>query len=357
MVFNIFRNWQAKVGSLLLAIALYINLQTQKITSKTYEIPISYPKLSQNLYYDVKRKKTYKVKLEGFKDLIKLHFQYLKLVIEPEDLHSGQNLIEVKQFKFEGLPPNGIKIIPLDGKLKVNVDTLESRTIPVEVIFEDQPPANYSRSSYKVSPNSIVISGPKQIIEKWNRYTPKISLRDQRESFARKFRISLPRSLKLVSKKKEVIIRVGIVKTSTGVPEPGEQVVVGIPVKCRNVSKDLSVSLAKSTVSLKFYSPNTLNSIQIIKGVKVWLNCKHSYDKKKSRIKPAATGYHKVNVSKSAEVANIDIIDTIPEKIKVSYKKKATKTNDDFPLTPDKENGSNGKNNIDPEPPESTPNP
>lgn len=330
----IFSNWQAKIGSLLLAIALYINLQTSKLTSKTYEIPIEYPELSQNLYYDARKKKTYKVRLEGFKDLISFHARLLRIIIDPDDLNAGKNLIEVK--KIEGLPPKGIKVVPLEGKIPIHVDTLESKTIRIEVFFEDELPPTYVRVGYSVTPKTMVISGPKKIVEKWNRYTPKISLKDKRESFSRKIRIRLPGSLSLVSKKRDILVRVNIKREKPDGPEPGEQVVVGIPVSCRNVASTLIAKPAKKSISVKFYSPTTLNSIQIIRGLKVSMNCNHRLDSKTQKIKPDKIGYHTVEVEKKPELADIDIIYTTPDRIKVAYQIKQVKPKNELePIEPE----------------------
>ncbi|MCB1159905.1 MAG: hypothetical protein KDK45_20565 [Leptospiraceae bacterium] len=334
----IFENWQAKILSFGLAILLYLNLQSSKITTREHYIPIRYPKLGKNLFYSDKNKQVYNVKLEGHKEIINLHLQDLHIDINEDELSPGTNEIEVK--KVEGLPPKGIRVKLLEGPIKVVVDTLESRTIPIEVGFEKEPPPNYMKTSHQVSPSTLTISGPKKTIDKWNRYIAgKINLEDKRETFTRKFRINgLPGNLKLLSKAREVNVKVKIVKTSSDL---SEQMVVGVPVRCEGLKKGLEAELSKKKISIKFYSPSNLNSFQIMQGIRATVPCLNTIDPETLEIKPAGESIEKVKVNKiSADLKNVDIIEIIPESLTVKYsirKKKKKDTKKPISTQPDED--------------------
>nr|MBP9890123.1 YbbR-like domain-containing protein [Leptospiraceae bacterium] len=142
---RIFDFWQAKVGSVLLACIFYINLQNSKVLVKNINVPIEYPRLNGNLYYSKNNEKTFSIKVEGFKDLVNYHSQFMKVVIDPNELVVGENQYEVK--KVWGVPSSGIKITLLGPKLNIGVDVLSSKTMPVDINFEDDLPQGFIKSS------------------------------------------------------------------------------------------------------------------------------------------------------------------------------------------------------------------
>ncbi|HMX34640.1 MAG TPA: hypothetical protein PKC66_20565, partial [Leptospiraceae bacterium] len=108
---RLFDFWQAKIGSVLLAIIFYVNLQNSKVLVKTINVPIEYPRLTGNLYYSKNSEKTFQIRVEGFRDLVNYHSQFMKVVVDPSELTVGENQYEVK--KIWGAPSSGIKITML----------------------------------------------------------------------------------------------------------------------------------------------------------------------------------------------------------------------------------------------------
>ena len=135
----IYMNWQAKLGSFLLATLFYLNLQSSKILVKTVDIPIEYPRLPISWTYDKSNEKTLKVKVEGFRDLVNYHSQFMKIIIDPNDLSVGENLIEIK--KIWGTSSK-IKVTPEVEKIKVLIEQNTTKTIPVDILFEDDLPVS-----------------------------------------------------------------------------------------------------------------------------------------------------------------------------------------------------------------------
>jgi len=98
LLFSLFRNWKAKLISLLLATVFYINLQNSKVLIKTINVPIDYPKLTGNLTYGKNLEKTIPVRVEGLKDVVNYYSQFLKAVVDPEDLKVGVTEVPIKKF-------------------------------------------------------------------------------------------------------------------------------------------------------------------------------------------------------------------------------------------------------------------
>lgn len=316
---KIFQHWQIKLLSFILALLFYINLQSSKIVVKELNIPIEYPKLKANQLY-VKNDKTYPIKVEGFKELLDDHARFMKIKIDPNDVYPGENFIKVN--KIEGVPPNGINVTPLGGKIHVVVEKLYSKTVPLEVMFEDQPPEGYVKTNHFLKPMSIKITGPKNVLNNYNKYIlGKISLKNQKSNFVRNIKINdLPDGVKLADKFREAQIKVIITKES---PIAGEQTYEGLPVRCEGLNENLEAELSSNVVSIKFNSPVSIDSHQVMKGIKAIVPCYRAYDRINKRMIPnAKPDTVPVKIIKRAKLKNIEILNIFPDKITVKYKVK-----------------------------------
>lgn len=115
------RNWKAKLISLIIASIFYVNLQNSKVLIKTINVPIDYPKLSGNLSYAKNPEKTIPIRVEGLKDVVNYYSQFMKAVIDPEDVQLGVTEVPIK--KIVGVP-SGVKVTKLKKpcQLKLNLE-------------------------------------------------------------------------------------------------------------------------------------------------------------------------------------------------------------------------------------------
>jgi len=342
---RIFDHWQVKIGSVLLSILFYVNLQNSKILVKTMNVPIEYPKLPENLVYSKNNERAIPVKIEGVRDLVNYHSQFMKAIIDFPEPTSGENTAQVKRISNV---PNGIKVTKMSDSIVVHLESKISKTIPLEVYFEDEPRENYIKVSHTIKPARITVNGTQSSLEKLNKVSlPVISLKDRKEPFTRTFKVpDLGKNVILSAKIKEIQVRVNITATSSGV---GEQIVSGIPVKCLGLDDALEAELSDEEISLKFYSQTPLKSLDVIKGITASVPCNYTYDKALKKILPNSTPViSKVRVLKSPQMKNIEILSVMPEKIKISYRIKSAgdeKT----------ENPENSEEETAPEPPEIEP--
>ena len=333
---RLFHFWQAKIGSILLAIIFYVNLQNSKVLVKNINVPIEYPRLSGSLYYSKNNEKTYQIKVEGFRDLVNYHSQFMKVVVDPNELTLGENQYEVK--KIWGVPSSGIKVTMLGPKLNIGVDLLASKTMPVDIVFDDDLPQGYVRSSHSIKPSTITVTGPKAVVEKMSKFVlPTISLKEATESFTRTMRIpEFQKGLGLVGNIKEFQLRVNIIRDLSNI---GDQIIVQLPVKCEYLDPALDVDLSVEEVSIKFSSTTKVNSIQVIQGIQASVPCNYIYDRKTKKISPNSLPVlAKVRIVKSPDLKNIEILGVMPEKINLQYKVKPgilEKDKKDSPTTSD----------------------
>ncbi len=315
----IFENWQAKLGSFVVATLFYVYLQTSKITIKTLEIPVEYPKLNNGLVYSKNNDKFIKIKVEGLRDLVNYQTQFMKFVVDPNDLTVGENQIEIK--KIFGANINKLKITPVTNKLTVNVEQLATKNLPVEVLFEDDLPPGYYRVSYTVKPSLVTLGGPKSILDKFSKYTlGTVSLKDIRESFTRTLKpVELPPNVALLGGIKEFRLKVNILKS--GSIETGEQILKGIPIKCEKLDENLDVDFSMDEVAIKIHSGSFVKSEFLVDGIRAIVNCNYTYDPINKKIIPnSLPTVENVRILKSSSLQNIEILSVIPDKITISYR-------------------------------------
>ncbi len=315
----IFHNWFAKLLSFLVAILFYLNLQASKLTVKTIEVPIEYPRLSASFLYGKNNPKTLKVRVEGFKDLVNYHSQFLKVTIDQNDLRVGENTIEVK--KFWGTSPR-IKVVPENETIVVNVEHTFSKSVPVDVSFEGDLPSNLIKTSYTIKPNMITLSGNKDILDSITKYTlGKVNLSNTKESTSLSLRPpEPPKGTTIIGGIREYQVRVNILRVSSST---GEQVFGGIPLRCEGKNENLVAILSQDEVSIKFNSSVPFNNIDIFQGIKATVPCNYSYDPRTRKIIPNNNPVSgKVRVTKSNNLKSIEILSVVPEKVTIQYRVK-----------------------------------
>nr|WP_246048812.1 YbbR-like domain-containing protein [Leptospira sarikeiensis] len=313
-------NWQAKLGSILLATLFYINLQNSKILVREVNIKIEYPKLSGGLVIGKGSDTTFPVKVEGVRDYVNFYTPSLKAYISPTDLHPGENIVNV--VRFGGTMP-GLRIskIPGKDKVKIIVESNISRTLVFDPKFQGDPPKDYIKSSHFVSPASLVVVGNPSEFDKLGRVSlPQISLKDKTKTFTQKFKVpDLPTGLRYRDNIKEVSVTVNIVADSS---TPGESIVLGVPVKCDSLDKNLEAEFSEQEVSVKLQSKTPLRSIQIIKGLSARVVCANKYDPKTKKILPDNKPVMaKVRLEKDNKtLKSVEIQGVFPDRISILYR-------------------------------------
>ncbi|EQA36258.1 YbbR-like protein [Leptospira inadai serovar Lyme str. 10] len=317
MLKTLLSNWQAKLGSVILAIVFYINLQNSKILVREVNIKIDYPKLSGGMMIAKGSDVTFPVKVEGVRDYVNFYSPSLKAYISAADLHPGENFVNVVRI---GGVPAGLRVTRLKDKVKIIVDSNISRTLTLDVKFTGDPPKDYVKSSHFISPANLVVIGNHAQLEKLGRITlPAISLKDKTESFTVKQKLpELPSGLRYRENVKEISIRVSIIANSS---TPGESIVLGVPVKCQSLDKNLEAEFSEQEISVKLQSKTPLRSIQIIKGLSATVACTHKYDPKTKKLVPDNKPVlAKVRLTKAPALKSVDIQSFFPDRISILYR-------------------------------------
>ncbi|PJZ46666.1 CdaR family protein [Leptospira brenneri] len=315
---KIARNWKAKLVSLIIASIFYVNLQNSKVLIKTINVPVDYPKLSGNLNYSKNPEKTIPVRVEGLKDVVNYYSQFMKAVIDPEDVQLGVTEIPIK--KIVGVP-SGVKVTKLKKTVPVEIESRGLKVVPLEVVFEGAPPANFEKLTQIVSPQKVTLSGKPQDLEKITKVIlPEISLVDKKEPFARTVRIpDLPKGVNVLGSK-DVTVNVNIIPLSY---KTGEQTAAGIPIVCSGLDARLDAELSEEQVAIRYFSLKPIRSAQILTGITAQVPCNYIFDPIKNKIIPELQPQvAKVRIIKNKDLKGIEILQISPEKIEIRYKVK-----------------------------------
>lgn len=315
---KIVRNWKAKLVSLIIASIFYVNLQNSKVLIKTINVPVDYPKLSGNLNYSKNPEKTIPVRVEGLKDVVNYYSQFMKAVIDPEDVQLGVTEVPIK--KIVGVP-SGVKVTKLKKTVPVEIESRGLKIVPLEVVFEGAPPANFEKLTQIVSPQKITLSGKPQDLEKITKVVlPEISLTDKKEPFAKTVRIpDLPKGVNVLGSR-DVTVNVNIIPLSY---KTGEQTAAGIPIVCSGQDIRLDAELSEEQVAIRYFSLKPIRSAQILTGITAQVPCNYIFDPIKNKIIPELQPQvAKVRIIKNKDLKGIEILQISPEKIEIRYKVK-----------------------------------
>lgn len=315
---KVVRNWKAKLVSLIIASIFYVNLQNSKVLIKTINVPVDYPKLSGNLSYSKNPEKTIPVRVEGLKDVVNYYSQFMKAVIDPEDLQLGVTEVPIK--KIVGVP-SGVKVTKLKKTVPVEIESRGLKIVPLEVTFEGAPPANFEKLTQIVSPQKITLSGKPQDLEKITKVVlPEISLTDKKEPFAKTVRIpDLPKGVNVLGSR-DVTVNVNIIPLSY---KTGEQTAAGIPIVCSGQDIRLDAELSEEQVAIRYFSLKPIRSAQILTGITAQVPCNYIFDPIKNKIIPELQPQvAKVRIIKNKDLKGIEILQISPEKIEIRYKVK-----------------------------------
>ncbi|TGK82533.1 hypothetical protein EHQ24_14930 [Leptospira noumeaensis] len=321
------RNWKAKLVSLIIASIFYVNLQNSKVLIKTINVPVDYPKLSGNLNYSKNPEKTIPVRVEGLKDVVNYYSQFMKAVIDPEDVQLGVTEVPIK--KIVGVP-SGVKVTKLKKTVPVEIESRGLKVVPLEVVFEGAPPPNFEKLTQIVSPQKVTLSGKPQDLEKITKVIlPEISLIDKKEPFAKTVRIpDLPKGVSVLGSR-DVTVNVNIIPLSY---KTGEQTAAGIPIVCSGSDARLDAELSEEQVAIRYFSLKPIRSAQILTGITAQVPCNYIFDPIKNKIIPELQPQvAKVRIIKSKDLKGIEILQISPEKIEIRYKVKEQQNPDSDP--------------------------
>lgn len=158
--------WQAKIGSLIIAILLYFYVQYTKTITKSFYIKVDTPVLPNNLIFSEELPTFVKVHFYGPQEIMDLNQDNFRVLMINTGPSPGKN-----KFKLELLPPPPYPIqFQLEpSELEILIDNKKRKALPIVPKYDiaSKQDVHY----INVNPSSIIIEGPEKLINRLDRLT------------------------------------------------------------------------------------------------------------------------------------------------------------------------------------------
>ncbi len=189
------KRWQAKLGSILIAIIFYFYVQYTKTITKTFYLKVEPPNLPNHLTYAEEPPAFIKVEFYGPEELMDIEKSNFKLLMVNTGPTSGKN-----RFRLELIPPppSMIHVRLEPPEVEIVLDNKKRKYLPLIPQFD--LPENKKVVYWKTNPISIMIEGPEKVITKMDRLklNPVKLLPNSNLYYSRVMLQELPRFTKLV---------------------------------------------------------------------------------------------------------------------------------------------------------------
>lgn len=160
------KNWLLKAISLCLAIMLWYFVVGEDQVDITIQVPIEVINLPSTLTISNQYKKNIEVTVRGPRSMIQdLKNMNISRPVDLSDVKPGTIVVknDEKSIPF----PKGIVVLRLQpANITLLLDQLVQKTFPLEPITEGELAKGYELEKLYLDPDQLVISGPKNIIDK-----------------------------------------------------------------------------------------------------------------------------------------------------------------------------------------------
>ncbi|GIX42711.1 MAG: hypothetical protein KatS3mg129_2444 [Leptospiraceae bacterium] len=151
--------WQAKLGSLIVAILFYFYVQYAKTISKTFYIKVEPPVLPNHLIFKEEPPPFIKVEFSGPEELLEIDPSNFKLYMINTGPTAGPNKFRLE---LNPPPPPSIQAQIEKTEIEIQLDNKKRKALPLVLVYE--LPANKNLAYWNINPQAIIIEGPESII-------------------------------------------------------------------------------------------------------------------------------------------------------------------------------------------------
>ncbi len=245
-IINFFKyKWQAKLGSLIIAILLYFYVQYTKTITKSFYIKVDSPTLPNNLIFSEELPTFVKVHFYGPQEIINLNQDNFRVLMVNTGPSPGKN-----KFKLELIPPPPYPIqFQLEpSELEILIDNKRRKALPLIPKYELK--SSKMVSYININPSSLIIEGPEKILNRLDRLTlSTINLNEKSNLYYGKVLIQdIPKFTKLVENQPfEIQLEVKYFSE-----EEFQQKITNLPVGYNIFEETLPINCSNSIGRLEF---------------------------------------------------------------------------------------------------------
>lgn len=176
-----------KLLAFLLAIILFVVSKQPISDVRLTGIPIEFRGPGSTMDVSVESQQLISVRLRGPRDIVRsLTPNQLAVVANLNSRDPGERTIQFRP--DDVLRPDNIQVLQIEpASIRIRIDQMVGRIVPIKPGWVDQPPAGYEVYNWSISPSEVEIEGPQQQIrEVLSLSTEAIRLRDRTSDFISK---------------------------------------------------------------------------------------------------------------------------------------------------------------------------
>ncbi len=304
---KLLENWPAKLISLVAAILIYIFYQISILETKNIAVPL-YVYENGSMRVISMPEKTVHITVKGMRDnIVTLEAVDFKTYIDINSFaEEGEYEVPVKvQLSDTATVIETLEVQVRPSKVKVTVAEYASAYVPVSPSLSGSPAKGYELGDVLVTPPSIRIYGPKDIVESIDHLiTDQISLNERSEPFVLETAIVNDNDMIEFPEIRQVSVSAGLVQTST-----------------RKVYEDVPVAVLKPAEPyyvevLELYSKITLEGTVL--NLDKYVIPRNTFFVDCSAITKEGTYILPV---KNSRIRNGEVVSIYPDEFKVTVKK------------------------------------
>ncbi|MCX7882709.1 MAG: CdaR family protein [Brevinematales bacterium] len=161
---NLFtKDWQAKVGSLVVALLLWWFVYSQTSVQRAFYIPVQYINLAPQLVILKTNDMMVRVTIQGRKDrVMPLKNHQIRVFVDLSSASPGWNTNQIQMTTTELDPTMSVNLEKTTTILFV--DTLEVTSLPVVPKIIDSLEKGYEIEAIELRPSSIILKGPSTLL-------------------------------------------------------------------------------------------------------------------------------------------------------------------------------------------------
>ncbi len=275
------KNYRALSGSFFLALILWFAVTSDKEYVYNLRVPLSIRPLEKGLVLKNIPPDYAMLKVQGSgRSLFTLGFLKQKIRLELPGLKKKQT-IQLKNYLNRIQLPADLNIRILDiiypRRIRLEVDRLAERNIPIKVAASIQPEAGYTMIGFELSSDSVHVQGPKSTVfaKKFIR-TDSLYKAHVKYPFSQKVSLHNPSPGILVLNPGKIKVRV--------VVEPiVERVIYDVPIDVLHLPKDLTAETDPPAISIRVRGNESLISALTPRDIRVVFDYAKNYKPGKVR--------------------------------------------------------------------------
>lgn len=178
------RNASLKVASVLIALCLWLFINSRGVSEITMTVPLEIMNLPKE-YQVVSNKATeVNIGLRGHERLIKtIRVQNVRVILDLSKPKEGWGIYYINKENIK--TPRSVEIVKIDpSAIKLKIEKKISKTVPLKPELSGSLPRGYVIESVTIDPKEVTVEGAKSVISKLRSFkTETVDISGKTESF------------------------------------------------------------------------------------------------------------------------------------------------------------------------------